>query len=99
MSAAAADSPGALHDQPLKNGTVLVSEQIPGYVVNSDVSTLINSQGARGSLLPVSSVPRSLRPSSLGAHFIEHQRATDCDSESCPTEMCVRAHRILAVIC
>ena len=35
--------------KPLVNGTVIVSEQIPGYVFNSDVSELVNTKGYYGS--------------------------------------------------
>ena len=35
--------------KPLKNGTVIVSEQIPGTVINSDVSEMVQKQGYYGS--------------------------------------------------
>ena len=33
----------------LKNGTFIISEQIPGYVINNDLSKLVQEQGYFGS--------------------------------------------------
>ena len=35
--------------KPLKNGTFIISEQIPGYVINNDLSQLVQEKGYFGS--------------------------------------------------
>ena len=35
--------------KPLKNGTFIISEQIPGYVINNDLSQLVQTKGYYGS--------------------------------------------------
>lgn len=35
--------------KPLKNGTFIISEQIPGYVINNDLSQLVQTEGYYGS--------------------------------------------------
>ena len=40
--------------KPLKNGTFIISEQIPGYVINNDLSQLVQEKGYFGSYNTVS---------------------------------------------